>query len=52
MRRNEEFYLYHNEPNGCPSRLLDESGKVVWAARYDAWGGVRKLVSGEVDQPP
>ncbi len=24
---------------------------MVWAARYDAWGGVRKLVSGEVDQP-
>ena len=31
--------------------MLDETGRVVWAARYDAWGGVRKLVSGEVDQP-
>ena len=51
MVRNEKFYLYHNEPNGCPSRLLDESGKVVWAARYDAWGKVKKLLVDEVDQP-
>ncbi|NLW48572.1 MAG: hypothetical protein GXY86_14745 [Firmicutes bacterium] len=51
MVRNEEFYLYHNEPNGCPARLLDESGKVVWAARYDAWGKVKKLLVDEVDQP-
>ncbi|NLW48188.1 MAG: hypothetical protein GXY86_12755, partial [Firmicutes bacterium] len=51
MVRNEEFYLYHNEPNGCPSRLLDESGKVVWAARYDAWGEVKKLVANDIDQP-
>ena len=51
MVRNEQFYLYHNEPNGCPSRLLDESGKVVWAARYDAWGKVKRLVVNEVEQP-
>jgi RHS repeat-associated protein len=51
MVRNEKFYLYHNEPNGCPSRLLDESGKIVWAARYDAWGKVKKLLVDEVDQP-
>jgi RHS repeat-associated protein len=51
MVRNEEFYLYHNDPNGCPSYLLDESGKVVWAARYDAWGKVKRLLVDEVDQP-
>jgi RHS repeat-associated protein len=51
MIRNEEFYLYHNDPNGCPSRLLDESGKVVWAARYDAWGKVKRLGVDEVEQP-
>ena len=51
MVRNEEFYLYHNEPNGCPSRLLDESGKVVWAARYDAWGKIKKLIINDVEQP-
>ena len=51
MIQNEEFYLYHNEPNGCPSRLLDESGKVVWAARYDAWGKIKRLLVDEVEQP-
>jgi RHS repeat-associated protein len=51
MIRNEEFYLYHNDPNGCPTRLLDESGKVVWAARYDALGKVKKLLVDEVEQP-
>jgi RHS repeat-associated protein len=51
MIRNEEFYLYHNDPNGCPTRLLDESGKVVWAARYDAWGKIKKLIINDVDQP-
>jgi RHS repeat-associated protein len=30
---------------------LDESGKVVWAARYDAWGKVKKFVVNEVEQP-
>ena len=51
MVRNEKFYLYHNDPNGCPTRLLDESGKIVWAARYDAWGKVKKLTVDDVDQP-
>jgi RHS repeat-associated protein len=30
---------------------LDESGKVVWAARYDAWGRIKKLIINDVDQP-
>ena len=32
----ERIYYYANDPNGYPTRLLDETGKVVWAARYDA----------------
>ena len=51
MVRNEEFYLYHNEPNGCPTGLMDESGKVVWAVRYDAWWKVKRLPVDEVEQP-
>ena len=47
----ERIYYYANDPNGCPTRLLDESGKVVWAARYEAWGKVKKLSVNEVDQP-
>jgi hypothetical protein len=33
---NEQIYYYANEPNRCPSRLLDENGKVVWAALQEA----------------
>jgi RHS repeat-associated protein len=47
----ERIYYYANDPNGCPTRLLDETGKVVWAALYDAWGKVKKLSVNEVDQP-
>lgn len=46
-----EIYLYHNDPNGCPTRLLDPSGKVVWAAQYSAWGGVERLLVDLVDNP-
>jgi RHS repeat-associated protein len=58
---NERIYYYANEPNGCPTRLIDEDGKAVWAALYDAWGNrVTKLplmakdkgwLVNEVDQP-
>ena len=46
-----ELYLYHNDPNGCPTRLLDVAGDVVWAAQYSAWGGVEKLLVDRVDNP-
>lgn len=46
-----ELYLYHNDPNGCPTRLLDTKGKVVWAAHYTAWGGVDKVLTEQVENP-
>ena len=46
-----ELYLYHNDPNGCPTRLLDTTGKVVWAAQYSAWGGVERVLVNRVDNP-
>lgn len=46
-----DLYLYHNDPNGCPTRLLDTQGKVVWAARYTAWGGVEKVLTERVENP-
>ncbi|HEY8463771.1 MAG TPA: RHS domain-containing protein [Bacillota bacterium] len=39
----ERIYYYANDPNSCPTRLLDETGKVLWVALYDAWGKVKKL---------
>lgn len=46
-----DIYLYQNDPNGCPTRMLDVSGEVVWAAQYSAWGGVERLHVDRVDNP-
>ncbi|RWX42975.1 RHS repeat-associated core domain-containing protein, partial [Candidatus Electrothrix aarhusensis] len=44
-------YHYHNDPNGCPTRLTDARGEVKWAASYTAWGGIAELYVDEVTQP-
>jgi len=38
-----DVFYYHNDPNGCPSRLTDERGAVKWAASYSVWGEVTRL---------
>jgi RHS repeat-associated protein len=43
-------YRYHNDPNGCPTRLMRADGHVVWQARHEVWGQARVLV-GEVHNP-
>lgn len=47
----ENLYLYHNDINGCPTRLMELDGKVVWAARYDALGKLESMPVNEVDNP-
>jgi RHS repeat-associated protein len=42
---------YVNDPNGCPTRLIDSKGHVLWAASYSAWGAVDKLHASEVSNP-
>jgi RHS repeat-associated protein len=44
-------YLYQNDPNGCPARLLSGDGKVLWAARLTAWGAVERLEISHVENP-
>jgi RHS repeat-associated protein len=34
-------YFYQNDHLGTPQELLNASGKVVWLARYKAWGGLK-----------
>lgn len=51
MLHGQELYLYHNDINGCPTRLLDTDGKVVWAARYNVLGKIEKLPVNQVDNP-
>ena len=40
---DRSVYHYHNDPNGCPTRLTDADGEVKWWARYAAWGGVAEV---------
>jgi RHS repeat-associated protein len=46
-----DLYYYHNDPNGCPTRLLDATGNVVWAALYGGWGRVEQLALNRVNNP-
>ncbi|MEO6919029.1 MAG: RHS repeat-associated core domain-containing protein [Collimonas sp.] len=45
------IFHYHNDPNGCPTRLTDNAGEVVWAASYTAWGMVRDTYANAIDNP-
>ncbi|MCA8277903.1 RHS domain-containing protein [Burkholderia sp. AU30280] len=38
-RHGTRQLFYQNDNLGTPQELLDDSGKVVWLARYKAWGG-------------
>lgn len=33
---------YHNDPNGCPIRLTDAHGQLLWSASFSAWASVRQ----------
>jgi RHS repeat-associated protein len=47
----QQVYHYHNDPNGCPTRLTDAGGQVKWAAMYSAWGHATKSHVSTVDNP-
>jgi len=36
---NGNVLLYENDANGCPRKVLDRSGALVWSAQFAAWGG-------------
>lgn len=38
---NGQVYYYHNDHLGTPQRITDASGRVVWSARYTAYGMAR-----------
>lgn len=44
-------YHYINEGNGCPTRLVDQDGYVVWGASYAAWGEIDRQHADAVDNP-
>ena len=44
-------YFVHNDHLGRPQEVTDEDGALVWAADYDAFGKIRRLVVSRVEQP-
>ncbi len=49
--QNDTILHYQCDHLGTPLELMDETGKVVWAARYKAWGRVLRYDKREVEQP-
>lgn len=43
--------FFNNEPNGCPSRLIDPEGRTRWGASYNSSGAIENLYASEVDNP-
>lgn len=51
LLQDSKIFIYHNDPNGVPIRILEPDGKVVWAAKYDILGKVINLPVCEIDNP-
>ena len=47
----DSVLYYHNDPNGCPTKLFDQNGKLMWAADHTIWGAIRHTYIKEVDNP-
>ena len=45
------FYLYHNDPNGCPNKLFNSNGETVWACKNISWGKIEKRKFDIIDNP-
>jgi RHS repeat-associated protein len=45
----KRLYYFDHDPNGAPVRALDEQGRIVWAVRYTAWGGIATVLANDVD---
>jgi RHS repeat-associated protein len=50
-RETPLLYHYHNDPNGCPTRLTNESGEVVWEAHYTLWGAIDYRTTTAIENP-
>jgi RHS repeat-associated protein len=44
-------FHYHNDRNGCPTRLTDSDGRIVWSASHAAWGAVQSFHVHTIDNP-
>ena len=49
--QNDRIYFVNVDHLGTPQEVVREDGKVVWLARYRAWGRVYRLEKNEIRQP-
>jgi len=49
LRVGKRCFYFHNDHQGAPTRLTDETGQVVWAAERDAFGDIR-VAQGTLEQ--
>lgn len=49
--QSDRIYYVNTDHLGTPQEVVSPDGKVVWLARYKAWGRVCKLDKAEVRQP-
>jgi len=47
----DRIYFVSTDHLGTPQELVDEDGKIVWLAKYRAWGRINALDRAEVAQP-
>jgi RHS repeat-associated protein len=47
----DRVFHYHCDPNGCPTRLTDRKGQVVWSAGGSVWGDLLQKHISIVDNP-
>jgi RHS repeat-associated protein len=47
----KQVYHYQNDPNGCPSRVVHPLGQVLWAAKFDGWSAVERLLADCIENP-
>jgi RHS repeat-associated protein len=50
LKKDGEYYFYHNDHLGTPQKLTARNGKVVWSARYASFGSAQP-VEQEVQNP-
>ncbi len=41
QREGGTYYWYRNDHQGTPQKIVDTTGRVVWAATYDSFGNVQ-----------
>jgi RHS repeat-associated protein len=47
----KQTLYFQNDPNGCPTRLINKEGETVWLARHGPLGGIGELLVERISNP-